>query len=161
MCKNITGTSKSNIKDVKTEAEARHLFVLGCQRFTADLLWLVIVLLWRFRVCLHVSAIKIFICFWTNIFENMRYSQLELISNRGNPRIVLRFEDLFLTSQIQITQFWGQHSKTISLDMQFLKLGELTNFFRQWYQVIVSKTQYLQLCELPNIWRQDFKIVVT
>lgn len=40
-----------------------------------------------------------------------------------------------------LTQFWGQHSKTISLDMQFLKLGELTNFFRQWYQVIVSKTQ--------------------
>lgn len=30
-----------------------------------------------------------------------------------------------------LTQFWGQHSKTISLDMQFLKLGELTNFFRQ------------------------------
>lgn len=33
----------------------------------------------------------------------MRYSQLELISNRGNPGIVLGFEDLFLTSQIQIT----------------------------------------------------------
>lgn len=40
-----------------------------------------------------------------------------------------------------LTQFWGQHSQTISLDMQFLKLGELTDFFRQWYQVIVSQTQ--------------------
>jgi len=33
----------------------------------------------------------------------MRHSQLELVSYRGHPRIVLCFEDLLLTSQIQIT----------------------------------------------------------
>lgn len=52
----------------------------------------------------------LFICLWTNVFKNMRYSQLELISNRGNPGIVLRFEDLFLTCQIQIT--WKRLKKT-------------------------------------------------
>lgn len=40
----------------------------------------------------------------------MRYTQLELVSNRGNPRIVLCFEDLLLTSQIQIT--WKGLNKT-------------------------------------------------
>lgn len=38
MHRNIIGTCKSNVKDIKTEAEARDLFVLGCQRLTADLL---------------------------------------------------------------------------------------------------------------------------
>lgn len=58
MCWNTIGTCKRDIKDIKTKAQAGDLFVLGCQRLTTDLLRLVIVLLWRFRVCLHVSAIK-------------------------------------------------------------------------------------------------------
>lgn len=58
----------------------------------------------------------------------MRHSQLELVSNRGNPRIAVCFEDLLLSGQIQITQFWGQHSKTISLDMKFLELSGLVSF---------------------------------
>lgn len=40
------------------EENSPGLFILGGERLTTDLLGLVVVLLWRFRVGLHVSAVK-------------------------------------------------------------------------------------------------------
>lgn len=56
--RNAAGTCRSNAKDTKAEAGARHLFVLGRQGLAADLLGLVVVLLGRLRVRLHVSAVE-------------------------------------------------------------------------------------------------------
>lgn len=39
-------------------AQADPLFILGCQGFPADLFRFVIIFLWRFWVCLHVSAVE-------------------------------------------------------------------------------------------------------
>lgn len=45
-------------KATRSPAQANPLFVLGCQWFPADLFRFVIIFLWRFWVCLHVSAVQ-------------------------------------------------------------------------------------------------------
>lgn len=78
-------------------APIRNLFILGCQGLAADLLGFVVVLLWGLRVGLHVSSIEVFVGFRSDVLKHMRNSQLELISNWCNPRVILSLEDLLLT----------------------------------------------------------------
>lgn len=54
-------------------------------------------------VCVTVCLYILFVGLRANIFKNMRDSQLELVRNGCDPGIVLRFEDLLWTSEIQIT----------------------------------------------------------
>lgn len=78
--------------------QADPLFILGCQGFPADLFRFVIIFLRRFWVCLHVSAVEVFVRLGADVFKNMGHAKLELVSDRGNPGIVLCFEYLLLTS---------------------------------------------------------------
>lgn len=45
----------------------------------------------------------LFICLRTNVFKNVGHAKLELVGNRGDPRVVLCFEYLLLTGQIQVS----------------------------------------------------------
>lgn len=136
-------------------------FVLGSQRFAADLLALIVALFRRFWVCLHVSAVEILVCLRANVFKNMGNSELELVCNRGDPRIILCFKHLFRTSQIQITKFRRQNGQSVALDVKLFELSQLPNLLRQRDQIIISETQYLQLGQLPDVSRKHLKIVVT
>lgn len=40
----------------------------------------------------------LFVCLRADVFKNMGHAKLELVSDRGNPGIVLCFEYLLLTS---------------------------------------------------------------
>lgn len=137
------------------------LFVLGGQRLAADLLALIVVLLRWFWVSLHVSAVEILIGLRAHIFKDVGDAQLELVCDGSDPGIILCFEHLFRTGQIQITKLRGQDSQSVALDVELFELSQVPDLLRQRDQIIIPHTQYLQLAQLPDVGGQGLEIVVT